>query len=1252
MSFDVISSLLLGQADQAVQWTWWRTVLLLCIALPIPALLGHWLAKWLRMKDYGWKLAVIFCALASASVIVSTGRLNLGVDLKGGVILIYEIDREALRGDDPAAVDSAYVDWGRLIQSITNRINPAGTKEIVVRRYGEWQIEIIIPEAQDIEIERIKDLISTAGSLEFRIVANTTDHPAIISQAEDQAADPMLRRSRFVRDGPENLGYWARVGREAQPVAGGILPFRVAVGGDILRDAVTGELLNVPPQVRGADGVVLAQWAAQQEIREIDVLMAVDDGFDVTGAHLGMVSSSWDETGRPSVRFRMRGQGIGLMGGLTGSNLPARDREFWRRLGIMLDGTLLSAPRVMSTISDQGQITGGFTRDEVEFLVGILQAGSLPAALSDSPISENKIGAVLGEMTIRKGREAIALSLMAVVVFILFWYRLAGLIACAALAANLLLVMAFVMLFRAALTLPGLAGLVLTVGMSVDANVLIYERIREERRRGSALRMAIRNGFDRATTTIVDANLTTLITAIVLYAIGTDQIRGFAVILILGILMSMFTAIFCARVVFELFERTRRLKDLRLRSIFPDAHVDFMSKRKLAAVASITLIVISMVGMAARGRQIFDIDFLGGTSVTMILQEPTTESEIRNILDPRFSELTVEGSSVQYSVNRVDVEGLPERTVWKIDSSLPDVDDLQRILYESFTVAKYSMEFGDIEVTWEEEPAAETVPDEVTVPAEPVAPPMQEEPAVPEEAAPAPEEAAPAPEEAAPAPEEAAPAPEEAAPAPEEAAPAPKEEAPAPEEAAPAPEEEAPAPKEEAPAPEEAAPAPEEAAPAPEEAAPAPEEAAPAPEEAAPAPEEAAPAPEEAAPAPEEAAPASEEAAPAPEEEAPAPEETEAEPDGAQTLRPMRVGGVSFVSYERGGPSLALADEEESAPTEEIESDSEPMAEEAQPAGEAVAEAPDAEDEALPTEDVATPDAETDAVPAEPSRAARRVVTRGRMTFEYEINGRTLQDQIFRVSEAKGLRWAEEDFELSPLPPIPDWMIDDSRGFHQWSISVNADEDQVRQVLIAMQERMAATAVWPSSNEIGGKVAGDTQALAIAALLTSLVGIIIYIWIRFQRVIFGLAAVVALIHDVLIVLGAIAVSFWLAGVLGFLQVQEFKISLPVVAAILTIIGYSLNDTIVVFDRIREVKGKSPNLTTEILNTSLNQTLSRTLLTSFTTFLVVSILYFFGGAGIHDFAYCLVVGVIVGTYSSIFVATPVLLWMSGPTAAGR
>ena len=161
-----------------------------------------------------------------------------------------------------------------------------------------------------------------------------------------------------------------------------------------------------------------------------------------------------------------------------------------------------------------------------------------------------------------------------------------------------------------------------------------------------------------------------------------------------------------------------------------------------------------------------------------------------------------------------------------------------------------------------------------------------------------------------------------------------------------------------------------------------------------------------------------------------------------------------------------------------------------------------------------------------------------------------------------------------------------------------------------------------------------------------LIAIVGYIWFRFQHITFGFAAVVALLHDVLIVLGLVALASWLSGNPAgqALMLNDFRINLPMVAAFLTIVGYSLNDTIVVFDRIREVRGKNPDLTAEIVNTSLNQTLSRTLLTSLTTFIVVMILYVIGGEGIHGFAFCLTLGVLVGTYSSVYVASPVLIWL--------
>jgi SecD/SecF fusion protein len=224
------------------------------------------------------------------------------------------------------------------------------------------------------------------------------------------------------------------------------------------------------------------------------------------------------------------------------------------------------------------------------------------------------------------------------------------------------------------------------------------------------------------------------------------------------------------------------------------------------------------------------------------------------------------------------------------------------------------------------------------------------------------------------------------------------------------------------------------------------------------------------------------------------------------------------------------------------------------------------------------------------------------------------------------------------------WEAGSALKFSSWRVQLPLTGDNAIEVMNELQGQLSGEPVWVSSSSVGSRVAGDMISRAAGALFASLLCIIGYIWFRFQRVIYGFAAVVALLHDVLITLGAIAISYWLADALGFLLIDPFKISLTVVAALLTIIGYSLNDTIVVFDRIRETKGKAPRLTGEMINTSINQTLSRTLLTSITTLIVVVLLYAFGGEGIHAFAFALVVGVLVGTYSSIFVASPVLLYL--------
>jgi SecD/SecF fusion protein len=346
-------------------------------------------------------------------------------------------------------------------------------------------------------------------------------------------------------------------------------------------------------------------------------------------------------------------------------------------------------------------------------------------------------------------------------------------------------------------------------------------------------------------------------------------------------------------------------------------------------------------------------------------------------------------------------------------------------------------------------------------------------------------------------------------------------------------------------------------------------------------------------------------------------------------------------------PAEGDQDASEPAETESdsAQADTPPATEPAETAQEPPAEKPaDAKPE---------PDATGDAADADSAAKPKvRILSQTKLTFDYKINGRTLEAEVINAGQAVGIQLTEDDITIAVPADNPDWTIDDSIGYKSWNISVASEQADAEKIFEQMKTKMVETPVWSSSSKIGGKVAGDTRTKAVYALFFSLLCIVIYIWVRFQRVIYGLAAVVALVHDVLITLGAIAISYWLAGFLGFLQIEEFKISLPVVAAFMTIIGYSLNDTIVVFDRIREVRGKSPDLTEGMINTSINQTLSRTLLTSLTTFLVVIILYFLGGAGIHGFAFSLVVGVIVGTYSSVFVASPFLLWMSGTTKTAQ
>jgi len=234
-----------------------------------------------------------------------------------------------------------------------------------------------------------------------------------------------------------------------------------------------------------------------------------------------------------------------------------------RQLAIVLDDVVYSAPVIREKIpGGRARISGSFTIEDATDLAIVLRAGSLPAPVR--MIYNRKVGPSLGADLIKKGITATILGSLLVVLFMAFYYRLSGVVADLALVINLLLLLAALSGLQAALTLPGIAGIVLTMGIAVDANVLIFERIREELRRGRPVRGAIETGYARALTTILDANLTTILTAIVLWVVGTGPIQGFAVTLIIGIAVSMFTALVVTRFVFDYVTLTRRVETLSI----------------------------------------------------------------------------------------------------------------------------------------------------------------------------------------------------------------------------------------------------------------------------------------------------------------------------------------------------------------------------------------------------------------------------------------------------------------------------------------------------------------------------------------------------------------------------------------------------------------------------------------------------------------------------------------------------------------
>jgi SecD/SecF fusion protein len=987
-------------------------------------------------NKFHWKFGIILTSLFGglAALWPPESRLKLGIDLSGGTILVYQIRQETLPPD---------FQMEELIAALKRRVNPEGAKDIPIRPLGRDRVELILPQASPEEVDQVKRKLTTQGFLEFRILAN---------RKHDNRAIEEALRGGIAKDPPPNYRWMKLAETITGPQSPDTLKFQdnnltdearrwitnryagstvVVTGRDAanietqksftiekntentltldkpvnFRSITRYQVVYNPSEIGGGLGEENPNYGIREVprgegISERQILVKVPpDRMNVTGEDLSRVYLTEKDL-RPAVGFTFDSEGATKFGRLTGAHLPEID-GFSYNLAIVLDGVIQSAPVIQDQIRDSGVITmgksGSELLNEVDVLIKILQAGSLPGSLNTTPLQEEQIGPTLGRDTISKGINAIQISMLVVPIFMVLYYRLAGAIAVLALVLNMVLLLGSMALLEASFTLPGLAGFALTIGMSVDANVLIFERMREEAERGAALSQQIRNGFGRAWTAIVDSNVTTIWAGAVLWAVGTEEVKGFAITLIIGLIWNLFTAVFCTRVALE-FLQGRGIRELSMLKLLQRTSINFTKPRYYCMLGSLLLIVIGVGAFYVRGGlstqgDIYNIDFTGGTLVTIQL-------------DPKAEAVQGRSESARAAFVRTTAgEVLPDPTV----ESLNVAEDSESGL--RFNIRTTESDAQKVQDAIRSAFGANLARVQLTV---------DQGKSIPKP------------------------------------------------------------------------------------------------------------------------------------------------PEGQQAVNDSFAGGREY--------SLTF---------------------------------------------------NTKQPPSRISNALERLLT--------EANIDSPRDR-FRITSAEAGPRDETD--------IPSEVL-----VLKTSLTSEQADVLVRQKLV-QQLRDDPSLLFERVENFGAAVAGESRNLALVAIIASWVIIIVYLWFRFKSISYGFAAVVALVHDVLVALGFVALS-------KYFLAPGYKIDLPMVAAFLTLIGFSVNDTIVIFDRIREIKGKSPHLTEQVINLALNQTLSRTILTTLTAFLVVVILYLFGGEGLAPFSFCLLVGFMSGTYSTIYIASPILIdWVGRKEQASK
>lgn len=950
-------------------------------------------------------------------------RFNMGVDLAGGTILVYEVDRDwwynRLSDNERAEFDST-----RLANALKRRIDPADLQQITIRPIQTTppRVEIILPlrpGRQQTDIERVKNAIGQVGKLEFRLVADLRDRDI---NGREIGREIFKRVQEAVRDFTPDEHNLPPVPADYPALPEPSLLEWVELAENVVRELTKprdGQAVRLPDGFQ-EDRNIAFYHANTVKRHFLLTRKFANESLAPVGEDLAAVWKGPGRHGELVVHFSMKPQGAEKLFALT--------EPVGHHMAIILDNKVFSYPVLQARLRDggiieMGDLRGKELREKVEELVQVLQSGALPATLNRVPVSEMSMGPGLGQDTIRAGRNAVILSFLAVVAFMVIYYRFAGLVASVALLANLLLTVAFMVFFNATFTLPGLAGLVLILGMAVDANVLIYERLREERDRGSSLILALRNGYERALPTILDTHLTSIFTAVVLYVVGNDQLKGFGVSLTVGLIISLFTSLYMTRVIFNIWQYQGWLKTLSMLRFFHQPNIDFMRVRYYWFTTTVVLSIVGMVVFIVRGEKGLAIDFTGGTGYHIVFKEAKPIEEVRWRLSENaiLPDVTVDalyrggetaGNTREFIIRTTllrPVQDPSGRTLMVFDP-----EEVKRRVMQTFGD---ELEYVQVQARWSEwhEESSYRWQVELTDSDDPV----------------------------------------------------------------------------------------------------------------------------------------------------PAEKLRGLVADGqTPTLAQLRQGDVNRIfavtsTRVSGAVSRWLADRQVPRP-----------------------------DQYFTVQDIVRSEATRNGEPG------WRPVTLLRVRFPET--------------------WTQDNPE-----PLVQFLVESLSG--------------------PKSERL---------ENFDSQVAREVQLTALQAIVLSWLAIIGYLWFRFGNWTFGVAAVLCLIHDGLFSAGLVGMASYFAEyfptLASWLLLEQFKMDLSGVAALLTLIGYSVNDTIVVFDRIKEVRGKSPMLTPQMINASVNQTLSRTILTALTAFLVVVVLYLIGGPGVHLFSFIMMVGVVIGTYSSIFVASPLLL----------